>query len=55
LTDKWADPPEEEGQYHSEKMVYLPDAFLCFQAACNLQDIAPGSFNKKNIRFGSFF
>ncbi len=55
LTDIWADPPQEKGRYYSEKLVYLPDGFLCFQAAANLPDVAPAPFNENGyITFGSF-
>ncbi len=55
LTDEWADPVEEKGQYYSEKLIRIPDGFLCFQPAVNIPDVAPAPFNKNGyITFGSF-
>lgn len=55
LTDKWVDPPEENGRYHAEKLVYLADGFLCYQAATNLPDVTPAPVNiNQHITFGSF-
>jgi predicted O-linked N-acetylglucosamine transferase (SPINDLY family)/predicted SAM-dependent methyltransferase len=55
ITDKYADPNGYTEQYHSEKLIRLPDCFLCYQAPDNHPDISPlPMIVNSYITFGSF-
>lgn len=54
LTDSIADPEGAE-KFHSEKLVYLPDGFLCYSPGDVVPAMSALPFNKKGyITFGSF-
>ena len=55
LTDDIADPPGEADQYHSERLVRLPQGFLCYGPPDDAPDVAvlPAGQNGY-ITFGSF-
>ncbi|MBF0334577.1 MAG: tetratricopeptide repeat protein, partial [Alphaproteobacteria bacterium] len=55
LTDAAADPPGEADRLHSERLVRLPGAFLCFKPVDADEPVAPPSFDEiGNVTFGSF-
>ncbi len=54
LTDVLADPPETKAKY-TEKLVYVPDCFLCYQPPAIDIPVAPLAVEKTGyITFGSF-
>jgi protein O-GlcNAc transferase len=55
ITDAWSDPPGETYQFHTEKLIHLPDAFFCWQAPLEAPPVAPPpSIAKAYVTFGSF-
>ncbi|MEN6386362.1 MAG: hypothetical protein ABFD79_14345 [Phycisphaerales bacterium] len=54
ITDALADPPGSE-KYYSEKLMYIPETFLCY-SPCGIQPaLAPSPFiQTKKITFGCF-
>ena len=55
LTDSIADPPEVADRYYTEKLVRLPNGFLCYQPPDNTPDTSTSSGrNCDGIVFGSF-
>jgi predicted O-linked N-acetylglucosamine transferase (SPINDLY family) len=55
LTDAWADPPGATDSWHSERLVRLPDGFLCYAPLFEtaLAEIVPQE-RAGMITFGSF-
>lgn len=54
LTDAWADPPAETDDYYSEKLVRLPQGFLCYKPP-NAPPVSPSPCTHNGyITFGSF-
>ena len=53
ITDRIADPSELHDQFFSEKLLRLPNGFLCYRPLENAPDINP-SGDQSHIRFGSF-
>lgn len=55
ITDALADPPGQEA-FHAEKLMRLPDVFLCYSAYMKpLPEIAPvPALTRASITFGSF-
>jgi len=54
LTDELANPPESQ-QFYTEKLVYLPDGFLCYKPVDYAPPVAPlPALNNGYITFGSF-
>jgi protein O-GlcNAc transferase len=55
LTDSWADPPGMTERYHCEKLVRLPQGFLCYSPHPDAPEVSPSPFaNNGHITFGSF-
>jgi len=55
LTDALTDPPGKSDRYHSEKLVRLPQGFLCYQPPANTPEVAPSPCVQNGyITFGSF-
>jgi predicted O-linked N-acetylglucosamine transferase (SPINDLY family) len=55
LTDDEADPEPEADPWYSEKLVRVPNGFLCFLPPTNAPDIEPlWDIRTKSITFGSF-
>ena len=55
LTDSWADPEIETGEFFSETLWRLPRAFLCYTAPPSAPEIQlPPCLTKAAITFGSF-
>jgi predicted O-linked N-acetylglucosamine transferase (SPINDLY family)/predicted SAM-dependent methyltransferase len=55
ITDGWADPPDGSDPYHSEKLVRLPNGFLCYQPAMDGLDVSSlPAFKTGKVTFGSF-
>lgn len=55
LTDSWADPPTESGEFYSEELWRLPHSFLCYsppESAPNIE--SPPCLGRPAITFGSF-
>lgn len=54
LTDIWSDPPGNE-RWHVEKLLRLPDGFLCFAAPREAPEVEPPpSVSKGYVTFGCF-
>ena len=54
LTDAWADPPGNE-RWHSERLLRLPNGFLCFSAPRDAPAVEPPPFISKGyVTFGCF-
>ena len=54
LTDAQADPPGTE-KYYTEKLVRLPDGFLCYQPFDDCPPVSPLSSQERDyVTFGSF-
>lgn len=53
ITDRIADPGGINEEYFTEKLLRLPNGFLCFKPLTSSPDIAP-SDGKGVVRFGSF-
>ena len=55
LTDAVADPEGDADAWHSEKLVRLPNGFLCYQTAENHPEVSPPPcIDKGHVTFGSF-
>ena len=55
FTDAYADPQGETEHLHSEKLIRLPNSFLCYQPSANAPKFEPPPVIKNNyITFGSF-
>jgi predicted O-linked N-acetylglucosamine transferase (SPINDLY family) len=55
LTDEWADPPGHTEEFHTEKLVHLPDGFLCYQPPRPCPQVSPPPMLRDGIvTFGSF-
>lgn len=55
LTDEWADPFGVTDAFHTEKLVRLPQGFLCYQPAGYAPPVAPlPALEKGHVTFGSF-
>jgi len=55
ITDSIADPEDLNDDFYSEKLLRLPNGFLCYQPLENAPEIAKKETSKKApIRFGSF-
>ncbi len=54
FTDAWADPPGWTEHLHSERLVRLPDGFLCFRPAEGIAVSPPPSLHSGYVTFGSF-
>ena len=55
ITDEVADPEGRNDGFYSEKLLRMPNGFLCFEPHENAPEIAlASSTSKKGIRFGSF-
>lgn len=55
LTDDLADPPGLTDQWHSEKLIRLPQGFLCYSPPTDAPEIVPPPHQTTgNITFGSF-
>jgi protein O-GlcNAc transferase len=55
ITDDIADPPGEADTLHTEKLIRLPDCFLCYTPGKESPEISPAPFEINHyITFGSF-
>lgn len=55
ITDFIADPPDESDQLHTEKLIRLPNCFLCYRPFENAPEVMPYlSKSWRVITFGSF-
>jgi len=55
LTDDIADPVGESDQYHTERLVRLPQGFLCYTPPDGSDDMSPlPALNQGWVTFGSF-
>ena len=55
ITDDIADPPGEDDEYFTEKLIRLPGCFLCYKPPKDAPDPAPpAAIKNKYITFGSF-
>jgi len=55
LTDGWADPPGLADGYHTEELVRLPRAFLCFEPPRDAPAVGPlPADTAGHVTFGSF-
>mgnify|MGYP001820358724 CR=1 FL=1 len=55
FTDKWADPPGEADDFHTEKLVRLPHGFLCYRPPDDAPEVATlPALESGQITFGSF-
>jgi protein O-GlcNAc transferase len=55
FTDKWADPPGQTEQFHSEQLVRLPDGFLCYRPPASSPEVGPlPMLENGQVTFGSF-
>ncbi|GAM08692.1 putative UDP-N-acetylglucosamine--peptide N-acetylglucosaminyltransferase SPINDLY [Geobacter sp. OR-1] len=55
LTDRIADPTDEDDRHASETLLRLPDSFLCYEPPATSPDVAPLPARGSNrITFGSF-
>lgn len=55
LTDEWADPPGQTEHLHSERLVRLPDGFLCYQPPSSCPPVGPlPLLQSGRVTFGSF-
>jgi len=53
ITDRVADPIGVHDEFYSEKLLRLPNGFLCYEPLTTAPDIAPAA-HEGGIRFGSF-
>jgi predicted O-linked N-acetylglucosamine transferase (SPINDLY family)/predicted SAM-dependent methyltransferase len=55
LTDPWADPESESGEFFSEELWRLPHSFLCYGPPVSAPDVQPPPcLGKSAVTFGSF-
>ncbi len=55
LTDGWADPPGQTEKFHTEKLVRLPQGFLCYRPPADSPPVASlPATTRGHIAFGSF-
>lgn len=55
LTDSWADPPGTTEHLHVERLVRLPQGFLCYQPPGQAPEVGEPPFLKQGyVTFGSF-
>jgi protein O-GlcNAc transferase len=55
FTDQRADPPGMTERFHSEKIIRLPNTFLCFSPPSDAPDPSPPPLSKSGqVTFGSF-
>jgi protein O-GlcNAc transferase len=54
FTDALADPPGETDAMHTEKLLRLPQTFLCYTAPLDAPPVAPPPEASGKITFGSF-
>lgn len=53
ITDKYADPLETT-QFFSEKLIRMPDCFVCYTPSIDLSTVPVNPIAKPNVRFGVF-
>jgi len=54
LTDAWSDPEGEEA-FYAERLVRLPDGFLCYRPPADSPEVAPPpALAEGHVTFGSF-
>ncbi|HXI99713.1 MAG TPA: tetratricopeptide repeat protein, partial [Micropepsaceae bacterium] len=55
FTDEWADPPGRTEQFHTEKLVRLPQGFLCYLPPASCPPVSPlPMLQEGHVTFGSF-
>jgi FkbM family methyltransferase len=55
ITDAIADPPGMTDRFYTEKLIRLPDGFLCYQSSVGCPDVTPSPCLENGyITFGSF-
>jgi protein O-GlcNAc transferase len=55
ISDPFADPPGETDQYHSEKLLRLPQTFACYSPSAESPPVAPlPALQNGYVTFGSF-
>jgi predicted O-linked N-acetylglucosamine transferase (SPINDLY family) len=55
LTDAFADPPGQTEEFHTEKLLRLPECFLCFTPPKDSPDVSPPPARENgHITFGCF-
>ena len=55
LTDEWADPSGRSDELHSEKLIRLPNGFLCYQPLIDSPDVAATPLSRNgHVTFGCF-
>jgi len=54
LTDAQADPPGKTERFHTEQLIRLPDAFLCYRPSESPEVKPPPSLSTGCVTFGSF-
>ena len=55
ITDKWADPPGQADNHHTEELVRLPGGFLCYTPPDDCPDVLISPIlSNKHITYGSF-
>ncbi len=55
ITDAFCDPSGQNEAWHTEKLIRLPEGFLCYQANPDLPDVGPSpGLESAKVTFGSF-
>jgi protein O-GlcNAc transferase len=55
ISDAWADPPGMTEHLHTEKLLRMPDSFLCYRPGGDFPDAGePPCLSSAQITFGSF-
>ncbi len=55
IVDSYTDPPGKTEQFHTEKLIRLPETFLCYLPDRDSPDVGPlPALSTGNITFGSF-
>jgi predicted O-linked N-acetylglucosamine transferase (SPINDLY family) len=55
ITDAWTDPPGETNDCYSEKLIHLPNGFLCYRPPAESEPVTSlPMINNKVTTFGSF-
>ncbi|MEE8427876.1 MAG: tetratricopeptide repeat protein [Gammaproteobacteria bacterium] len=55
LTDAWADPPGMTERYHTEKLLRIPNGFLCYRPPADAPPVVPSPAAAQGfVTFGSF-